>query len=97
MHGRYWVYIVTDKPFGTIYVGFTGDIFRRSFEHREGLYKGFAKKYGLKMLVYAEECSEVHDAIAREKQLKKWKRAWKIDLIKKLNPDWRDLYESLNG
>ena len=49
------------------------------------------------MLVYAEECSEVHDAIAREKQLKKWKRAWKIDLIKKLNPDWRDLYESLNG
>jgi len=96
MRGRYWVYIITDKPYGTLYTGVTGDLFRRSYEHREGLYKGFTKKYGLKMLVWYEEFPEITDAIAREKQLKKWKRDWKIDLIKELNPQWRDLYEDLN-
>ena len=74
MRGRYWVYIITDKPYGTLYTGVTGDLFRRSYEHREGLYKGFTKKYGLKMLVWYEEFPEITDAIAREKQLKKWKR-----------------------
>ena len=96
MRGRYWVYIVTDGPYGTLYIGFTGDLFRRSYEHREGLHEGHAKKYGLKILVWYEEYKDVEAAIAREKQLKKWKRDWKINLIKKFNPTWRDLYDDLN-
>ena len=96
MYKRYWVYIITDKPYGTLYTGVTGDLFRRSYEHHESLYKGFAKKYRLKMLVWYEEYPEIADAIAREKQLKKWKRNWKIDLIQALNPRWRDLFEDLN-
>src|SRR5438105_15868433 len=89
----YFVYIMTNKPNGTLYIGVTDDIVRRAWEHREGLTKGFTKKYGLKRLVYFEEFAYIDDAIAREKLLKTWLRAWKVRLIKGVNPDWRDLAE----
>jgi putative endonuclease len=91
-----WVYIVTNKPYGTLYVGVTSQIARRSWEHRESLAEGFSKRYGLKMLVYAEYHDEIGFAIQREKNIKHWRRAWKIDLIEKSNPAWKDLYDTLN-
>jgi putative endonuclease len=96
MEKCFWVYIVTDKPYGTLYTGFSSDLSRRTYEHRQGLYEGFSKKYGLKKLVYYEEYPTALDAIAREKKLKGWKREWKINLIKSFNPEWQDLYESFN-
>jgi len=90
------VYIMASKRYGTLYTGVTADLSRRSFEHREGLYPGFTKKYGLKLLVWYEHHDLMDGAIAREKQLKAWRRDWKIDLIEKFNPTWRDLYEELN-
>jgi putative endonuclease len=95
MERSYWVYIVTDKPFGTLYVGVTNDVARRAYEHREGRIEGFTKKYGLKKLVYCEEYPTATEAIRREKQIKKWKREWKIHRIKQLNPTWKDLYETV--
>ena len=92
---RFWVYIVTDKPYGTLYIGVTNDLARRVYEHREGLVDGFTKKYGLKRLVYYEEYPTPVEAIEREKKLKKWKRDWKKQLIEKFNPTWRDLYVDL--
>lgn len=94
---RFWIYIVADKPYGTLYLGVTSDLARRAYEHRQGLYAGFTQKYGLKQLVYYEEHSSAEAAIEREKKLKKWKRQWKIQLIDKLNPTWRDLYLDLNA
>ncbi len=94
---RFWIYIVADKPYGTLYLGVTSDLARRAYEHREGLYAGFTQKYGLRQLVYYEEHSSAEAAIEREKKLKKWKRNWKIQLIAKLNPTWRDLYLDLNA
>lgn len=90
-----WVYIITNRPEGTLYIGVTSDIARRAWEHREGVVKGFSKRYGLKRLVYVERHENIEDAIRREKRLKKWPRAWKIDLIRKTNPYWRDLYDEL--
>ncbi|WP_343042006.1 GIY-YIG nuclease family protein [Parvibaculum indicum] len=90
-----WVYIMTNAPRETLYTDVTADIARRITEHREGLADGFTKRYGLKRLVYAERYEEIEQAIAREKQLKNWKRAWKIDLIVSANPDWDDLYDTL--
>ena len=90
-----WVYIMTNKPEGTLYVGVTSDIRRRAWEHREGLCEGFTKRYRLTRLVFAERHEEIQNAIAREKRLKHWPRQWKINLIAGANPDWRDLYESL--
>jgi putative endonuclease len=87
---------MTDKRHGTLYTGVSADLPRRSWEHREGLYAGFTKRYGLKLLVWYEHHDRMDDAIAREKQIKSWKRAWKIELIEKPNPTWRDLYEELN-
>jgi len=80
---------------GTLYIGVTGDIARRAFEHREGLLPGFTKRYGVKLLVYIKPFDDIRVAIQREKNLKKWPRAWKIALIGETNPDWRDLYEGL--
>jgi putative endonuclease len=91
------VYICASRRNGTLYVGMTNDICRRAWEHREGLFPGFTKKYGVKMLVHYEEFSDVGFAIHRETRLKKWKRQWKIDLIQSRNPEWRDLYEILNA
>jgi putative endonuclease len=87
---------MTDERHGTLYAGVSADLSRRSWEHREGLYPGFTKRYGLKLLVWYEYHDRMEEAIAREKQIKSWKRAWKIELIEKLNPTWRDLYEELN-
>ena len=95
---NYYVYIVTNKPRGTLYIGMTDNPVRRGYEHRNGLIDGFTKKYNLKKLVYFEVFNRVEDAILREKRLKKWNRQWKIDLIQKVNPEWIDLYEQLvNG
>jgi putative endonuclease len=91
-----WVYIMTNRPNGTLYTGVTSDIARRAFEHREGLVKGFTKRYGLKRLVYTEFYEDIRDAIQREKTMKHYSRAWKVRLILEANPDWRDLYEDLN-
>jgi putative endonuclease len=91
----YYVYIMTNRQFGALYIGVTNDIGRRAFEHREGLVEGFTKKYGLKRLVHVEEFDRIVDAIHREKRLKHWKRAWKIALIEEHNPNWDDLYPTL--
>lgn len=90
-----WVYIITNRPEGTLYIGVTSNIARRAWEHREGVVEGFSKRYGLKRLVYVEWHESIEDAIRREKRLKKWPRAWKIDLIRKTNPYWRDMYDEL--
>jgi len=93
----YYVYIMASARNGTLYIGVTNHIGRRAWEHREGLVEGFTKKYDVKMLVWFEAYESVHDAIHRETLLKKWKRRWKLELIEKTNPEWRDLYETLNA
>ena len=93
----YWVYILASRRNGTLYVGVTGDIARRAFEHRTGAVPGFTKAYGVKMLVHCEPFRDVLDAIRREKNLKKWPRRWKLELIENDNPAWRDLYDDLAG
>ena len=95
MYRSYYVYIMASKRNGTLYIGVTNDVFRRAREHREGLVPGFTKKYGVKTLVYFEIFDDIGLAIHRETRLKKWKRAWKIALIEKDNPDWLDLYEKI--
>ena len=90
-----WVYIMTNRPNGTLYIGVTSDLSRRVWQHREGQIDGFTKKYGLKQLVYAERHDEIEGAIQREKSLKKWPRAWKVRLVLADNPDWTDLYGQL--
>ena len=86
-----WVYIMTNKPRGTLYVGVTSDIGRRIGEHREEHVDGFTKRNGLKILVHAEHHDEIEQAIQREKLIKHWPRAWKVELIQASNPDWQDL------
>lgn len=90
-----WVYIVTNRPNGTLYVGVTTDIRRRISEHKSGLTDGFTRRYGLYRLVYVEQHPTVIDAIQREKNIKHWRRAWKVRLIGRDNPDWADLADSL--
>jgi putative endonuclease len=90
-----WVYIVASKRHGTLYTGVTANLPRRAFEHREGLLKGFSAKYGCKILVWYELHETMIEAITREKQIKAGSRAKKIALIEGLNPEWKDLYESL--
>lgn len=91
----YAVYILASHKHGAIYVGVTGNLARRVWEHREGVVDGFTRRYAVKELVHYEFFEDVHEAIRREKRLKKWNRAWKIALIEKDNPDWRDRYESV--
>ncbi len=91
----YYVYILANKPFGTLYVGVTNDLVRRIYEHKEHLVEGFTKKYDVTMLVHVEVFGDIENAILREKKLKRWKRDWKIDLINESNPDWQDLYTKL--
>ena len=90
-----WVYVMTNRPRGTPYVGVAADLNRRAHERREGLIDGFTRRYGLKLLVYAERHESIEAVIQRETQIEKWPRAWKIDLIRSINPDWTDLYETL--
>lgn len=93
----FFVYIMTNRKGGTLYIGVTNDLARRGYEHREKMQKGFTEKYNLDRLVYYESYPTAQEAIAREKAMKKWNRAWKIRRIEEMNPDWRDLYEELNG
>ena len=92
---RYYVYILASQRNGTLYVGVTNDLLRRVYEHKNGLADGFTKKYGVHFLVHFEATESIEAAIAREKQLKNWKREWKIALIEKDNPHWQDLYPGL--
>ncbi|MBD1545784.1 GIY-YIG nuclease family protein [Roseibium aggregatum] len=91
-----WVYILASKPYETLYTGVTTDLPRRVYEHRYDLIPGFTSKYRVKSLVWYEEHADLQEAIQREKQIKRWRRQWKFDLIEKMNPEWRDLYEELN-
>ncbi len=86
----YYVYIISNKS-KTLYIGVTNNLVRRIYEHKNKLIEGFSKKYNLNKLVYFESCSEIKDAIKREKQLKNWHRDWKINLIESMNPQWNDL------
>ncbi|SMF43711.1 putative endonuclease [Tistlia consotensis] len=89
------VYILSNRRHGTLYVGVTSDVIRRVWEHRTDAVEGFSRRYQLHRLVYFEFHDTMERAIQREKQLKLWRRAWKIQLIEGGNPDWRDLYETL--
>jgi putative endonuclease len=89
------VYILASKRNGTLYVGVTSDLVKRIYEHKQDLVEGFTKRYGVHTLVYFEVHEEMYPAIAREKQIKKWNRHWKIELIENKNPEWRDLYDDL--
>ena len=90
-----WFYMMTNRPNGILYAGVTNNLARRVWEHREGQIDGFTKKYGLKRLVYFERYDDIRDAIQREKSVKRWSRAWKVNLILALNPDWDDLHDRL--
>ena len=90
-----WVYILTNRPNGILYVGVTSNLARRVWEHRESVVEGFTKRYGLKRLVYVERHANILTAIQREKNMKHWPRAWKIRLILATNPKWDDLYDQI--
>ena len=92
---KYYIYILASKHNGTLYIGVANDLMRRVYEHKNDLIDGFTKKYGVHRLVYYEQYDEVVNAIQREKRLKKWNRQWKIELIEKENPEWKDLYLQL--
>lgn len=96
MRKTYYVYILASRRNGTLYIGVTNNIGARTFAHKEGRGSIFTGKYGVKTLVHYETFDDVHYAIAREKELKKWRRKWKLDLIESANPDWNDLYLTLN-
>jgi len=87
----YYIYLLASKKNGTLYVGITNNLRRRIFEHKNKLIDGFTKKHGVDQLVYFEQHSDVRAALAREKSLKKWKRTWKLELVEKINPEWKDL------
>ena len=88
---KYYVYILASQRNGTLYIGITNDLQRRVYEHKTGVVKGFTQKYGVSLLVYFEEFQQAQQAISREKNIKKWKRAWKLNLIEDRNPSWSDL------
>ena len=91
----YWVYILASQLGGTLYVGITSDLIRRVYQHREKQTRGFTTRYDVTRLVYFEQYDDPENAIRREKRLKKWTRAWKIQLVEKDNPDWDDLYPKI--
>ena len=95
MSKRYFVYILANRKRGVLYTGMTSDLLRRLAQHRAKAVPGFTGTYGVVMLVYYEEYASVLEARAREAALKRWRRAWKFELIEKLNPDWRDLADDL--
>ena len=92
-----WVYIMTNKPRGVLYIGVTSDVIARVHQHRAGKGSKFCQRYNLTRLVFLEEAPLIMDAIAREKAMKAWKREWKIELIEAMNPQWRDLTDELIG
>ena len=92
---QYYVYMLASKIGGTPYIGVTNKLVRRAYEHREKLVEGFTKQCDVAKLVYYEVQTEIEAAIVREKQLKKWNRAWKVRLIEESNPNWDDLYSQI--
>ena len=92
-----WIYILASDRNGTLYTGSTRELAKRVHEHREGLLAGFTRKYGVTKLVWFEAHESVAAAYKRETQIKRWRRAWKLELIEKSNPQWRDLYEEVAG
>lgn len=92
-----YVYILASKKNGTLYIGVTSDLLKRVWQHREESTKGFTSRYGVKLLVFYEVHDSIDLAIVREKAMKKWRRAWKIELIESSNPHWRDLYPDISG
>ncbi len=90
-----WIYVVTNRPNGVLYVGVTANLARRAYAHREGLVDGFTRRYGLKRLAYVERHADIGMAIQREKTIKGWRRTWKVRLIMTGNPEWRDLYDEI--
>ena len=92
-----WVYIMTNRPRGVLYIGVAADLAARAAQHRDGTGSSFCRRYKLTRLVHWEHHDEIEDAIAREKAMKEWKRAWKIALIEGHNADWADLYDRLNA
>ncbi len=95
MSHHYYVYLLSSKKNGTLYVGVTNDLMRRVGEHKLGLIEGFTNKYKINKLVYFETYNDINEAILREKRIKKWNRNWKIKIIEEMNPEWNDLYEDL--
>ncbi len=91
----YYVYILASDRNGTLYIGVTSNLIKRIYEHKNNLVDGFTKEYKVHKLVYFEETSDINGAIAREKQLKKWERKWKLRIIEEKNPQWEDLYYEL--
>jgi putative endonuclease len=89
------VYILANGRNGTLYIGVTGDLIKRVWEHKNNLVEGFTKKYSIHQLVYYEQHENMTSAITREKQLKKWNRAWKLELIEQRNPEWNDLWHDI--
>lgn len=94
---QYFLYIMASKKNGTLYVGVISDIIKRVYEHKEGIIKGFTSQYDIKTLVYYEVFKDVEEAIKREKNVKAWKRDWKLKIIEEKNPDWLDLYDDITG
>ena len=92
-----YVYILASGLNGTLYIGVTSNLIKRVWEHREGVVEGFSKQYDVKNLVWYEVHTEITEAIRREKQIKKWERRWKVELIQKSNPRWRDLYADITS
>jgi len=92
---QFYVYILASKRNGTLYIGVTSNLLQRVWQHKNKLVDGFTKKYNVNTLVYYEVHSNAESAITREKQMKKWRRLWKIELIEEKNPDWKDLYEDI--
>ena len=97
MPKTYYVYILASKRNGTLYIGVTNNLERRMYEHKNHLIRGFTEKYNVSMLVYFEQTNDIQTALQREKQLKKWNRKWKLDLIEKINPQWKELSKDLSS
>ena len=92
---RYYVYILANRKNGTLYIGVTNNLLKRVHQHKTNAVKGFTERYAVHRLVYYEHYGDIRDAINREKRMKRWKRQWKINLIEKDNPEWRDLFDEL--
>ena len=95
MEKRGYVYIMASGRNGTLYIGVTSNLLKHVWEHREGIAPGFTERYGCKILVWFEVHDRIDDAIRREKQMKEWRRTWKLRQIEAMNPDWRDLFPTL--
>ena len=96
MEKTFHVYLLADRPYGTLYLGVTSNLAQRVYQHKTNAFDGFSKKYGTKFLVWYEAYSTALEAIAAEKKYKKWRRQWKKDMVTQFNPQWRDLADSLN-